>query len=108
MLPDDLINPFKPNLDDIDTKSKPARAVHVRVRQRTNRTYITTIEGLGDEIDHKKVCRHLQKSFNCGGGKVTVTDDNGTVIQLAGDQREPLKKFLIDEGLAQNVILHGF
>jgi translation initiation factor SUI1 len=107
MLPSNLINPFTPNLDEIDTAAKPTKAVHVWVRQRTNRTHITTIEGLGEEIDHKKLCRALQKELNCGGGKVSETDDKGTVIQLAGDQREPLKKFLVEEGLAEKVITHG-
>lgn len=107
MLPNDLANPFAPNLDDIDTSAKPTKAVHVWVRQRTNRTYITTIEGLDETLDHKKLCRALQKEFKCGGGKVTATDDKGTTIQLAGDHREALKKFLVDEGLAEKVITHG-
>jgi translation initiation factor SUI1 len=107
MLSDDLDNPFRPNLDEIDTKAKPTRAVHVRVRQRTNRTYITTIEGIHDDIDFKKVCSCLKKQLKCSGA-VLVNEDKKSVIQLTGDQREPLKKFLMEEGLAEHVITHGF
>jgi len=106
-----ILIPFTPNIDEIDTDIKPTQVVHVRISQRTARAKITTIEGLPNDIDHKKLCQFMQKEFNCGKGKVEKTDDFGTIIQLSGDQREKVAKFLVREGIVDkksSVKIHGY
>lgn len=104
MINDDIdpgfYRPFVPDIDEIESNAKSAKYIHIRVKQRTNRTKITLIEGLDEELDHPRLCRQMQKEMNCGGGKVTQTD-HGTVIQLAGDQREKITEFLLREGLVE-------
>lgn len=58
--------------------------IHVRVQQNHGKN-ITTIEGLSTGYFEA-----LRKKLNCGGN---IRD---TVIQLQGDQRQRVIKFLVD------------
>lgn len=87
--------------------------IHLRVQKRNARKCITIIEGLYEMVESrekvlKKICRALKKMNNCSG----VVKDDGTskVIQMSGDQRETVTKFLIEEGLAteKQIVIHGF
>lgn len=83
--------------------------VHVRVQKRTGRKTLTTIQGLSNDLDFKKILKALKKEFCCNG---TIVDDEelGKIIQLSGDQRESVSKFLIEEGLSTKSVIkiHGF
>jgi translation initiation factor 1 len=83
--------------------------VHIRVQKRTGRKTLTTIQGLPDDLDFKKILKALKKEFCCNG---TIVDDQelGKIIQLSGDQRESVSKFLIEEGLSTKsaIKIHGF
>ena len=59
--------------------------VHVRVQQRNGRKCITTIQGLADDLDIKRICKAFKKNFSCNGA-VTKDEEMGEVIQLSGDQ----------------------
>ena len=88
---------------------KKQQMVHIQFQQRTVRKCITIIQGLADDIDFKKLVRHFKKCWSCNG---TVIDDEtyGQVIQLQGDHRKAVAKFLMEEGLAskQQIKIHGF
>ena len=106
-----IITPYIPNIDEIESSHANNNYIHVRIRQRTNRTKITSIEGLPSDLDHKKLCRFMQKEFNCGGGKVTQTEEFGSVIQLAGDQRDNVVDFLLKEEIVEKknqIKIHGY
>ena len=83
--------------------------VHVRVQQRSGRKCITTVAGLADDLDIKRICKAFKKNFSCNGA-VQKDEDVGEVIQLSGDQRTNVKSFLVDQEicLADSVVLHGF
>ena len=83
--------------------------VHVRVQQRSGRKCITTVAGLADDLDIKRICKAFKKNFSCNGA-VQKDEDLGEVIQLSGDQRTNVKSFLVDQEicLADSVVLHGF
>jgi translation initiation factor 1 len=83
--------------------------VHVRVQQRNGRKCITTVAGLADDLDVKRICKAFKKNFSCNGA-VQKDEEAGEVIQLSGDQRTNVKDFLVDQEicLAENVVLHGF
>ena len=59
--------------------------VHVRVQQRNGRKCITTVAGLADDLDIKRICKAFKKNFSCNGA-VQKDLEVGEVIQLSGDQ----------------------
>jgi len=83
--------------------------VHVRVQQRNGRKCITTIAGLADDLDIKRICKAFKKNFSCNGA-VQKDEENAEVIQLSGDQRTNVKEFLVDQEICHSdtIVLHGF
>ena len=91
-----LLTPQQQNLSQI----------HIRIKQRTARTYITCIEGIDTKThDIKKLLAYMRKKLSCNG---FIKNDNE--IHLTGDQRETIKKILIEQEIAQaqNIKIHGF
>ncbi|KAJ2785876.1 Eukaryotic translation initiation factor eIF-1 [Coemansia javaensis] len=82
--------------------------IHIRVQQRNARKSITSLQGLPDEFDLKRMLKHFKKTFGCLGAVVN-DKEMGKVIQLAGDQRIKLREFLTSEGIAEkkNIYIHG-
>ena len=90
-------------------KQRKQNMIHIQFQQRTTRKCISIIQGLPEDLDFKKLVRHFKKLWNCNG---TVIDNAewGQVIQLQGDIRRALAKFLIEEGIAlkEEIKIHGF
>jgi translation initiation factor 1 len=84
--------------------------VHVRVQQRNGRKCITTVAGLADDLDIKRICKSFKKNFSCNGAVQKDEDTDGEVIQLSGDQRTNVMEFLVDQEIChkEEVVLHGF
>merc|ERR1712226_378522 len=93
--------------------------VHIRIQQRNGRKSLTTIAGLPEKIDTKKVLKAFKKEFCCngcivetGGGDEEEEDSTtkSKVIQLQGDQRQNAKDFMVKAKLLkENVIkIHGY
>lgn len=82
--------------------------MHIRVQQRTGRKSITTVSGL-PALNFKKLISEIKKRFACNG---SIQDDkeHGTVLQLQGDQRDSIQRFLVEENIVgQDMIrVHGF
>ena len=78
-----------------DDESVQDGLVHVRIQQRNGRKTLTTVQGLSDEYDLKKIIKVAKKEFACNG---TVVDHSeyGEVLQLQGDQRENISETLLD------------
>ncbi|GFH18608.1 translation initiation protein [Haematococcus lacustris] len=113
---EDLVVPvaaFDPLLDangkEADGDAETGDYVHIRVQQRNGRKSLTTVQGLKQAYDYKKVLKALKKDFCCNG---TVVDDPelGQVIQLQGDQRKNVQDFLLNEKLVKKnqIKIHGF
>ena len=100
-------DPFEEEGDKGGVQSE--EKVHVRVQQRSGRKCITTVAGLADDLDIKRICKAFKKNFSCNGA-VQKDEDLGEVIQLSGDQRTNVKSFLVDQEicLSDSVVLHGF
>ena len=83
--------------------------VHIRIQQRNGRKTITTLQGIEEKYDQKKLAKAFKKEFNCNG---TVVEDEqyGEVIQLSGDQRKNIQQFLVDAKIckADSLVIHGF
>jgi translation initiation factor 1 len=87
--------------------------IHIRVQQRNGRKCITTVQGLDDDLDLKRICKAMKKSFNCNGS-IDEDEDMGEVIQLQGDQRHNVREWLIDQEVVtkmeadDRIVIHGF
>ena len=91
----------------------PPLEIHLKIKKRTGRTHLTSIEGL-DRVERpeglklelflKKLTSKLKKKFICGA----FIEDN--VVTLNGDHREAIKDYLVKEGFAteQQIKVHGF
>mmetsp|Transcript_28412 Transcript_28412/g.43515 ORF Transcript_28412/g.43515 Transcript_28412/m.43515 type:complete len:109 (+) Transcript_28412:107-433(+) len=100
------------NAFDDDTGDKAGNQsdkVHVRVQQRNGRKCITTVAGLADDLDVKRICKAFKKNFSCNGA-LQADEEVGDVIQLSGDQRTNVMGFLVDQEIChkEDVVLHGF
>lgn len=56
----------------------------------------------------KKLLSSFNKNFHCSGG-ITDTKEYGRAVKMTGDQRENLKQFLVESGLAREdeIKTHG-
>lgn len=83
--------------------------IHIRIQQRNGRKTLTTIQGIAQCYDLKRILKVVKKDFHCNG---TVVDhpEYGEVLQLQGDQRKNMKQFLSSVGFASNdqIKVHGF
>ncbi|EAN93618.1 putative Eukaryotic translation initiation factor 1 [Trypanosoma cruzi] len=85
-----------------------AQKVHIRVQQRKGKKFVTSVQGLNQALNFRRISREFQRRWGCNG-TVIVTPDAGTVIQLQGNWSEEIKKFLLDENMAteQNLEIHS-
>mmetsp|Transcript_57208 Transcript_57208/g.119625 ORF Transcript_57208/g.119625 Transcript_57208/m.119625 type:complete len:116 (-) Transcript_57208:269-616(-) len=84
--------------------------VHIRIQQRNGRKSITTVTGLSKALDLKRILKAIKKE-HCCNGTVLKDEDTGTeVLQFQGDQRDPVKTFLLKEEICEkdNIKVHGF
>ncbi len=105
-------DPFK----DFDFKKDVAltkNKYHIRVQQRNGRKCITTLDGLEEDLDLKRICRAMREAFSCNGNVIMKEDEETGVIQLQGDQRENIKQWLLDQEIilkneVDRIVVHGF
>nr|KAF6295532.1 eukaryotic translation initiation factor 1 [Myotis myotis] len=70
--------------------------IHIRIQQRNGRKTLTTVQGIADDYDKKKLVKAFKKKFACNG-TVIEHPEYGEVIQLQGDQRKNICQFLVEE-----------
>ena len=89
-----------------------AAKIHVRKQQRSPRKCITTIQGLDADLDLKAMNKAMRKAFSVSGS-LFEDPEWGVVIQLQGDQRAAIKKWLISQKILteaeadERLVLHG-
>ncbi|MGH0171449.1 UNVERIFIED_CONTAM: hypothetical protein FKN15_061444 [Acipenser sinensis] len=83
--------------------------IHIRIQQRNGRKTLTTVQGIAEEYDKKKLVKAFKKKFACNG-TVIEHPEYGEVVQLQGDQRKNICQFLTEIGLAkeEQLKVHGF
>ncbi|XP_057600653.1 eukaryotic translation initiation factor 1-like [Hippopotamus amphibius kiboko] len=83
--------------------------IHIRIQQRNGRKTLTTVQGITDDYDKKKLVKAFKKKFACNG-TVIEHPEYGEVIQLQGDQHKNICQFLVEIGLAKDdqLKVHGF
>ena len=96
---------------DISELDKKTNKIHIRIQQ-IGRRKLTIIQGLDEDLDHKKIMKAMKKVFNCNGS-ITVDEEYGEVIQLQGDQRETCIEWLVVQEILSEfdkkdrVVIHG-
>ncbi|AYV85284.1 MAG: mimivirus translation factor SUI1-like 2 [Satyrvirus sp.] len=82
--------------------------IHIRIKQRNGRKCDTSIEQLPASTDLSNLLKEMKQKFHCAG---FIKDcDSEKFIQLFGDQRLMVKKFLVEHSIAteQDIIIHGY
>jgi len=85
--------------------------IHIRVQQQGKR-WITTIDGLDDDLDIKRIARAMKKALHCSI-IVTPNKDDEEVIQLQGDHRDAVREWLIanevltEQEAKERLLVHG-
>jgi translation initiation factor 1 len=124
-----------PGFDDAnsgDVISTGKGVIHISIQQRNARKSITKVQGINPAVDLEKVLKALKKvqrpclcsfasfwndccnlfpqAHSCNGAVVADAADGGNVLQLQGDKRIEVQKFLIENGLSEkdNIKMHGF
>jgi len=82
--------------------------VTISVQQRNGRKNITTISGMAEDLDLKKILSYVKKTYNCNGS-IVKNDKLGEVIILSGDQKDNMYNFLINEEINKKdeIIIKG-
>ena len=94
------------NFDDNDIFSK--ECVTISVQKRNGKKCITTITGLAEDLDLKKILSYFKKTYSCNGS-IIKDETFGEVITLTGDQKENFYNFLIKEEINKKneIIIKG-
>ncbi len=85
--------------------------IHIHTRQ-NGRKWITTLEGLDDDLDLHRIARALKRDFHCSAS-VDVNEDEEEFIKLSGNHRDSLAKWLVDMEILterearERLVLHG-
>ncbi|KAL0238986.1 hypothetical protein PCE1_004677 [Barthelona sp. PCE] len=93
------------NEDNLITgNSKP---VHIKIRNR-GRKQITSVIGLSEVYDLKKIMGYYRKKMGCIGS-IKDHDVYGRILVLSGDQRQDISEFLYNQGIAdkEEITVHG-
>ena len=83
-------------------------SLDIHYQQRNARKCWTIVQGIPYDIDLKHVLRAWKKMFNCNGA-IVEKKEGGLIIQLQGDKRNEVAKFLVYEGIGtkETVKVHG-
>ena len=101
------------NFNSFDNESeltkKHQNFIHLRIQQRNGKKTLTTIQGLSQDLDLKKITKAFKKEFACNGC-IIVHPEYGEVIQLQGDQRNNVTLFLKKTNIVEEdqIKIHGF
>ena len=100
----DLFADAEDSGNTIDTSNK----VHIRIQQRTTRKRITSVQGLDQDLDLRRILKTLKKTYNCNG-TIIESEEYGKVLKMSGDQRQNVKNFLIVNEIVSKeyIVVHG-
>ena len=76
------------------------------------RKWVTTIDGLDEDLDLERIAKAMKKSLHCATGGIKNKEDQ-EVIQLQGNHADVLKQWLIEMQIltekeaADRLLIHG-
>ena len=97
---------YDPFADVADSQN--IKKIHLRCQARNGRKCITTVEGIPEDLDFKRLLKTFKKTFSCNGA-IREDKEMGKIIQLSGDQRKVISDFLVKNGISEldNITIHG-
>jgi len=104
------MNDFLTFTNDVFASAKEQSKIHVRVQQ-MGKKWITTIDGLDNDLDLARIARAMKKTLHCAAS-VTMNKEQ-EIIQLQGDQREYIRVWLVANEVltevegAERIVIHG-
>jgi len=81
-----------------DIRTKETQQIKIRTERKKFKKYATQIIGFTEASEQQEVFKYLKKKLACGG---TIKDN---VIELQGEQKERIKKLLIEKGYLGELI----
>jgi len=105
------MNNMKLNFEELnilDENLFSQNKVTISVQQRNGRKNITSISGMAEDLDLKKILSYVKKTYNCNGS-IVKNDKLGEVIILSGNQKDNMYNFLINEEINKKdeIIIKG-
>jgi translation initiation factor 1 len=100
------------SLDSFSSPSVAEKKIHLRTQQRNGKKCITTVQGLDNDLDIKRIAKAMRKQFNCNG-TIEEHEQYGEIIQLQGDQRDNVIQWLIEQEILtkqeaeDRIVRHG-
>ena len=93
---------------DFDNELFSKNIVTISVQKRNGRQCITTISGMAEDLDLKKIISYFKKTYSCNGS-ILKDEKYGEVITLSGDQKDNMYNFLINEEInkREDIIVKG-
>uniref|UniRef100_A0A6C0AQQ7 SUI1 domain-containing protein n=1 Tax=viral metagenome TaxID=1070528 RepID=A0A6C0AQQ7_9ZZZZ len=82
--------------------------ITIAVQKRNGRKCITTVTGMADDLDLKKIVSYFKKTYSCNGS-ILKDEKYGEIITFSGDQKENFYNFLIKEEInkSDDIIVKG-
>lgn len=95
------------NCPSFETEEKNNK-IHIRIKQRNGRKSVTTVENLPPELNIETISKNMKKCFHCISTVIKSGDEK--IIQLSGDQRTVVKKYLVDNQISVDelIVVHGY
>ncbi|XP_037584316.1 eukaryotic translation initiation factor 1-like [Cebus imitator] len=83
--------------------------IHIRSQQRNSRKTLTTVQGIADDYDKKKLVKAFKKKSACNG-TIIEHPEYGEFIQLQGDQLKNICQVPLEIALPKDnqLKVHGF
>jgi translation initiation factor 1 len=93
--------------DDINEELFTSK-VTISVERRNGKKCITSVIGMAEDLDLKKILSYLKKKHNCNGS-IIKDEKHGEIMCFSGDQKENIYNFLIKEEIYKNedIIIKG-
>ncbi len=86
--------------------------IHIHVRQQ-GRRWITTIEGLDDDLDQARIARAMKKTLHCAAKAVYDDKHDRELIMLQGKHADEVATWLVvnevltEKEAKERLVLHG-
>ncbi|KXN74459.1 eukaryotic translation initiation factor SUI1 [Conidiobolus coronatus NRRL 28638] len=83
--------------------------IHIRIQQRNGRKTLTTVQGLPEGLDFKKILKAVKTEF-ATNGNIVDDEELGKILQMQGDQRTKIAEFFVSNGIVKknDIKIHGF
>jgi translation initiation factor SUI1 len=90
----------------------PQSKIHIHTQQ-MGRKWVTTITGLDDDLDLKRIARAMKGDFHCSAAVDTEEKTGVEYIKLSGNQKEFIRTWLVaaeiltEKEATERLVFHG-